>query len=48
MFDARIHPPVTSAAAVGMVARAGALPQGGWPEMALLAVPLPHRRGIDR
>jgi hypothetical protein len=48
MFDARIHPPVTSAAAVGTVARAGGLPHGRWPEMALLAVPLPQYRGITR
>ena len=48
MFEARISKPVTSAFAVGTVARIGSLPLDGRPDLALLTALIPHRRGVSR
>ena len=48
MFEARNHTPVTSAFAVGTVARIGSLPLARRPDMARLAARIPHRRGVSR
>lgn len=48
MFEARIHKPVTSAPAVGTVARIGSLPLAWRPDLARLAARIPHRRGVSR
>jgi hypothetical protein len=48
MFDARNCSPVTSAAAVGTVARADGPPHGRRPDVTLLAALLPQHRGITR
>ena len=49
MFEARISKPVTSAFAVGTVARiGGSLKHDGLRDLALATAPLPHRRGVSR